>query len=55
MDKSILQKIKLRYGVVGNSPALNRALHIAIQVAPIDLSVFIVGESGVGKEVLSNC
>lgn len=52
MDKDILQKIKLRYGVVGNSPALNRALHIAIQVAPIDLSVFIVGESGVGKEVI---
>lgn len=52
MDKDILQKIKQRYGVVGNSPALNRALHIAIQVAPIDLSVFIVGESGVGKEVI---
>lgn len=52
MDKNQLQKIKLRYGVVGNSPALNRALHIAIQVAPIDLSVLIVGESGVGKEIL---
>lgn len=52
MDKDLLQKIKLRYGVVGNAPALNRALHVAIQVAPIDLSVFIVGESGVGKEVI---
>lgn len=52
MDKDILLKIKLRYGIVGNSQALNRALHIAIQVAPIDLSVLIVGESGVGKEVL---
>lgn len=45
-----LQKIKLRYGIVGNSEGLNRALDVALQVAPTDLSVLIVGESGVGKE-----
>lgn len=52
MDISELQKIKQRYNVVGNSDGLNRALDIALQVAPTDLSVLIVGESGVGKEII---
>lgn len=52
MDASELQKIKQRYNVVGNSDGLNRALDIALQVAPTDLSVLIVGESGVGKEII---
>jgi len=45
-----LQSIKQRYEIIGNSAGLNRALDIAIQVAPTDLSVLITGESGVGKE-----
>jgi len=49
-----LQSIKNRFGIIGNSPALNFALNTAIQVASTDLSVLIVGESGVGKEVFSN-
>ena len=52
MDTSELQKIKQRYNVVGNSDGLNRALDIALQGAPTDLSVLIVGESGVGKEII---
>ena len=52
MDVKELQNIKQRYGIVGNCSALNRALDIALQVAPTDLSVLIVGESGVGKEIL---
>ena len=47
-----LQDIKNRYNIVGNCDALNRALDIALQVAPTDLSVLIVGESGVGKEII---
>ncbi len=46
-----IQKIKQRYEIIGNSPGLNRAIDIAVQVAPTDLSVLISGESGVGKEV----
>ncbi len=46
-----LQPIKQRYGIIGNSDGLNRALDIAIQVANTDLSVLIEGENGVGKEV----
>ncbi|MDR0418818.1 MAG: sigma-54 dependent transcriptional regulator [Prevotellaceae bacterium] len=46
-----IQQIKQRFGIIGNSPELNRALDIAYQVAPTDLSVLITGESGVGKEV----
>ena len=52
MDTSKLQIIKQRYNVVGNCDALNRALDVALQVAPTDLSVLIIGESGVGKEVI---
>ncbi len=48
-----LQSIKNRYGIIGNSPGLNHALNIAVQVANTDLSVLINGESGVGKEVFS--
>lgn len=46
-----LQSIKQRFGIIGNSEGLNRAIDIAVQVAPTDLSVLITGESGVGKEV----
>ncbi|HUR11630.1 MAG TPA: sigma-54 dependent transcriptional regulator [Flavitalea sp.] len=47
------QSIKNRFGIIGNSPALNHALNVAIQVANTDLSVLIFGESGVGKEAFS--
>ena len=43
--------VKQRFGIIGNSPALDRAIDIARQVAPTDLSVLITGESGVGKEI----
>ncbi len=45
-----LQSVKLRFGIIGNSQKLERAINIALQVAPTDLSVLITGESGVGKE-----
>ena len=48
-----LQSVKQRFGIIGNAPALNRALEVAIRVAPTNLSVLITGESGVGKEVFS--
>ena len=47
-----LQSIKTRFGIIGNFPALNRALEKAIQVAPTDISVLVMGESGVGKEFI---
>lgn len=50
MDNKEIQKIKLRFGIIGNAEELNRAIDIAMQVAPTDLSVLITGESGVGKE-----
>ena len=50
MVKSEIQNIKLRFGIIGNAEGLNRAIDIAIQVAPTDLSVLVTGESGVGKE-----
>jgi transcriptional regulator with PAS, ATPase and Fis domain len=46
-----LQQIKLRFGIIGNDPGLERAIDIARQVSSTDLSVFITGESGTGKEV----
>jgi len=48
-----LQSIKRRFDIIGNSPGLNYALNRAIQVAPTNLSVLIAGESGVGKEIIS--
>jgi len=48
-----IQTIKNRFGIIGNSPALNYALQVAMQVAGTDLTVLIHGESGVGKEVFS--
>lgn len=52
MKSSELQNIKQRYGIVGNCEALNNALDDALKVAPIDISVLIIGESGVGKDIL---
>ena len=52
MRTNDLQSIKNRYNIVGNCDALNRAIDIALQVARTDLSVLIVGESGVGKEII---
>jgi transcriptional regulator with PAS, ATPase and Fis domain len=46
-----LQNIKQRFGIIGNDEGLNRAIDIAVQVAPTDLSVLITGESGTGKEI----
>jgi DNA-binding NtrC family response regulator len=48
-----IQSIKNRFGIIGNSPALNYALQVAVQVANTDLTVLISGESGVGKEIFS--
>ena len=50
MDSQELQRLKNRYDIIGNDPALNRALETAVAVAPTDLTVLITGESGVGKE-----
>lgn len=47
-----LQQIKQRFGIIGNAPLLNRALEIAAQVAPTDISVLVTGESGTGKEII---
>lgn len=52
MKSSELQSIKQRYNIVGNCEALNSALDDALKVAPIDISVLIIGESGVGKDIL---
>ena len=49
-----VQEIKQRYGIIGNSPLLNRAINIANQVSPTDISVLITGESGSGKEAFSH-
>jgi transcriptional regulator with PAS, ATPase and Fis domain len=46
-----VQGIKQRFEIIGNSPGLNRAIEVAVQVAPTDLSVLITGESGTGKEI----
>ncbi len=50
MQQSEIQSVKHRFGIIGSSELLNRAIDIAVQVAPTDLSVLITGESGVGKE-----
>lgn len=54
INKMEIQEIKQRFGIIGNSPLLNRAINIANQVAPTDISVLITGESGSGKEVFSH-
>lgn len=50
MTKAEIQQVKQRFGIIGNTETLSRAIDVAIQVAPTDLSVLITGESGVGKE-----
>ena len=52
MDAQELQILKNRYDIIGNDPALNRALETAVAIAPTDLTVLIEGESGTGKEVI---
>ena len=52
MRSNELQAIKQRYNIVGNCDTLNQVLDVALQVAPTDLSVLIIGESGVGKEII---
>ncbi|PKR80550.1 sigma-54-dependent Fis family transcriptional regulator [Brumimicrobium salinarum] len=47
-----IQQIKQRFGIIGNSSGLNRALEVAVQVAPTDISVLVTGESGTGKEII---
>lgn len=47
-----IQQIKQRFGIIGNAPLLNRALEVASQVAPTDISVLVTGESGTGKEII---
>lgn len=50
MTTQELQAVKQRFGIIGTNPQLNRAIEVAMQVAPTDLSVLVTGESGVGKE-----
>lgn len=50
MAKPDIQQVKQRFGIIGNCADLNRAIDIALQVAPTDMSVLVTGESGVGKE-----
>lgn len=50
MTQTELQNIKQRFSIIGNNPQLNRAIEIAVQVAPTDLSILVTGENGVGKE-----
>jgi len=47
-----IQQVKQRFGIIGNSPLLNRSLEVAMQVAPTDISVLVMGESGTGKEII---
>jgi transcriptional regulator with PAS, ATPase and Fis domain len=47
-----VQQVKQRFGIIGNSPLLNRGLEVAVQVAPTDISVLVTGESGTGKEII---
>jgi transcriptional regulator with GAF, ATPase, and Fis domain len=50
MTNQELQTLKNKYDIIGNDPALNRALEVAVTVAPTDITVLVTGESGVGKE-----
>ncbi len=50
MSDITIQEVKRRYGIIGTSPAIDRAIQVAVQVASTDLTVLINGESGVGKE-----
>ena len=50
MDEKRIKQIKLKYDIVGNDEALLRALDISLRIAPVDMSVLILGENGVGKE-----
>ncbi len=50
MDTTELQRLKNKFDIIGNDAALNRALEMAVAVAPTDLTVLVTGESGVGKE-----
>ena len=45
-----LQSVKQRFGIIGNHPGLNRALEKSLRVSSTDISVLVIGESGVGKE-----
>lgn len=54
VEQMDIQDIKNRFGIIGNSPLLNRAIDVARQVAPTDISILITGESGSGKEVFSH-
>ncbi|MFT5777944.1 MAG: transcriptional regulator with PAS, ATPase and Fis domain [Crocinitomicaceae bacterium] len=47
-----IQQVKQRFGIIGNAPLLNRALEVALQVSPTDISVLVTGESGTGKEII---
>lgn len=47
-----IQQVKQRFGIIGNTPQLNRALEVAVQVASTDISVMVTGESGTGKEII---
>ncbi len=51
MNVEEVQRMKQRFRLIGNAPELNRAIDVAIQVAPTDLSVLITGESGAGKDI----
>ena len=50
MTNQELQTLKNKFDIIGNDPALNRALEVAVAVAPTDITVLVTGESGVGKE-----
>ncbi|MBR1445920.1 MAG: sigma 54-interacting transcriptional regulator, partial [Alloprevotella sp.] len=51
MSEKDIQRTKQRYDIIGNSEALNRAIEIALKIAPVDLTVLVTGENGAGKEV----
>ena len=53
MNEADILRIKQRFGIIGNSPLLNHAINVALQVAPTDMTVLITGESGSGKESFS--